>query len=106
MTGTSAPQEGYISVHMKVSGDWTKQFTKLLGCNWDKPVDNAPDGANQRVMLPTAAVKLPLVKFDGPFGAASEDFLHFETIILVGAGIGVTPMASILKYCWYALALN
>lgn len=34
---------------------------------------------------------------DGPFGSASEDFFKYETVLLVGAGIGVTPFASILK---------
>lgn len=34
---------------------------------------------------------------DGAYGAASEDFTDFNTLLLVGAGIGVTPFASILK---------
>ena len=34
---------------------------------------------------------------DGPFGSASEDVFGFRVMILVGAGIGVTPFASILK---------
>jgi NADPH oxidase 2 len=38
---------------------------------------------------------------DGPFGSASEDFQQYEVAILVGAGIGVTPFASILKSIWY-----
>jgi len=38
---------------------------------------------------------------DGPFGSASEDFQKYEVVILVGAGIGVTPFASILKSIWY-----
>jgi NADPH oxidase len=37
---------------------------------------------------------LPRVMVDGPFGSASEDFLKYETVLLVGAGIGVTPFAS------------
>ena len=40
---------------------------------------------------------------DGPFGSASEDFLNYETVLLVGAGIGVTPFASILKSIWYRM---
>jgi predicted ferric reductase len=31
---------------------------------------------------------------DGPFGTSSEEFLDYETVLLVGAGIGVTPFAS------------
>lgn len=42
-----------------------------------------------------------LVMIDGPFGSASEDFQKYEVVILVGAGIGVTPFASILKSIWY-----
>ncbi|KAG0014369.1 hypothetical protein BGZ80_010482 [Entomortierella chlamydospora] len=38
---------------------------------------------------------------DGPFGAASEDVFKFEVTVLVGAGIGVTPFASVLKSIWY-----
>src|ERR1700721_832754 len=44
---------------------------------------------------------LSLVMIDGPFGSASEDFQQYEVAILVGAGIGVTPFASILKSIWY-----
>lgn len=38
---------------------------------------------------------------DGPFGTASEDVFAYEVSMLVGAGIGVTPFASILKSIWY-----
>lgn len=38
---------------------------------------------------------------DGPFGTASEDVFSYETVMLVGAGIGVTPFASVLKSVWY-----
>lgn len=38
---------------------------------------------------------------DGPLGTASEDVFDYEVSMLVGAGIGVTPFASILKSIWY-----
>ena len=41
---------------------------------------------------------LPRVMVDGPFGSASEDFLNYETVLLVGAGIGVTPFASSVRF--------
>lgn len=41
------------------------------------------------------------VAVDGPFGTASEDVFRYEVVMLVGAGIGVTPFASILKSVWY-----
>ena len=34
---------------------------------------------------------------EGPFGAASEEIFEFNHVLLVAAGIGVTPFASILR---------
>jgi len=44
---------------------------------------------------------LPVVRIDGPYGAPAEDVFNVEIAVLVGAGIGVTPFASILKHIWY-----
>lgn len=41
--------------------------------------------------------RLPAVRIDGPYGAPAEDVFDSEAAVLVGAGIGVTPFASILK---------
>ena len=43
------------------------------------------------------------IAVDGPFGTASEDVFSHEVGLLVGAGIGVTPFASILKSVFYKL---
>jgi len=37
------------------------------------------------------------LRVDGPYGSSSEDVFGFRTIVCVGAGIGVTPFASILR---------
>ena len=34
---------------------------------------------------------------DGPYGAPTQDHKHFRNLVLVGAGIGLTPMVSVLK---------
>jgi len=39
----------------------------------------------------------PVIRVDGPYGSASEEVFDFNTLMLVGAGIGVTPFASILR---------
>lgn len=44
---------------------------------------------------------MPIVRIDGPFGAPSEDVFKSELAILVGAGVGISPFASILKHIWY-----
>ncbi|KAJ3189695.1 hypothetical protein HK101_008754 [Irineochytrium annulatum] len=92
-TLTSSPHEEFISIHIRVVGDWTTAFAKRLGCRFGEK-----DEAN---MAPPTS--LPLVMIDGPYGSASEDVFDYEAAVLVGAGIGVTPFASILKTIWYRI---
>jgi predicted ferric reductase len=108
-TLTSAPEEDYISVHIRVAGDFTRDLAKALGCDFDKKSDSSekekdPGGKVVGTSTnPPLNRVLPRVMVDGPFGSASEDFLKYETVLLVGAGIGVTPFASILKSIWYRM---
>ncbi|EIW79665.1 NADPH oxidase B [Coniophora puteana RWD-64-598 SS2] len=107
-TLTSAPEEDYISVHIRVAGDFTTALAKAVGCDFDskekvKEVDEAGGVVLGTNSNPPLNRVLPRVMVDGPFGSASEDFLNYETVLLVGAGIGVTPFASILKSVWYRM---
>uniref|UniRef100_A0A674BIG7 NADPH oxidase 1 n=1 Tax=Salmo trutta TaxID=8032 RepID=A0A674BIG7_SALTR len=81
-TMTSAPEEDFFSVHIRSVGDWTQKLISI--------VEQLPEGAQG-----------PKMGVDGPFGTASEDVFDYEVAMLVGAGIGVTPFASILKSIWY-----
>lgn len=112
-TLTSAPEEDYISIHIRMVGDFTKAVGKALGCEVDRPRGGTKD-ASQVVGVnksspdatsvdPALRRVLPRVYIDGPFGSASEDVFKYETAVLVGAGIGVTPFASILKSIWYRM---
>uniref|UniRef100_A0A8D3EBK8 NADPH oxidase 2 n=1 Tax=Scophthalmus maximus TaxID=52904 RepID=A0A8D3EBK8_SCOMX len=85
-TLTSAPEEDYFSAHIRIVGDWTQALYEACGGDKNETQD---------------AWKLPKVAIDGPFGTASEDVFGYEVVMLVGAGIGVTPFASILKSVWY-----
>jgi NADPH oxidase len=103
-TLTSAPEEDYISVHIRMVGNFTKAFGKALGCDIDKKGGRSEKGASKDITNELALRKiLPRVYIDGPFGSASEDVFKFEIAVLVGAGIGVTPFASILKSIWYRM---
>lgn len=111
-TLTSAPEEDYISVHIRCVGDFTKALAKALGCNFESGKGEKNDGstvigvnkqASDDDVDPTIRRILPRVYIDGPFGSASEDVFKYEIAILVGAGIGVTPFASILKSIWYRM---
>ncbi|XP_062997631.1 NADPH oxidase 1-like isoform X1 [Elgaria multicarinata webbii] len=81
-TLTSAPEEDFFSVHIRVAGDWTEALINTF--------------EQQNPMMPR-------INVDGPFGTASEDVFQYEVAMLVGAGIGVTPFASVLKSIWYKL---
>uniref|UniRef100_A0A674IHI8 NADPH oxidase 2 n=2 Tax=Terrapene triunguis TaxID=2587831 RepID=A0A674IHI8_9SAUR len=85
-TLTSAPEEDYFSIHIRIVGDWTEGLSDACGCDKQEFQE---------------AWKLPKILVDGPFGTASEDVFSYETVMLVGAGIGVTPFASVLKSVWY-----
>ena len=49
---------------------------------------------NPKVMGPNGQ---PLFRVDAPHGAPSQHTFQYKTCVLVGAGIGVTPCASIMK---------
>ncbi|KAJ7171086.1 NADPH oxidase B [Mycena filopes] len=109
-TLTSAPEEDYISVHIRVVGDFTKALSRAVGCDFEsaralKGAAAAPKEGKvvNAITNPSVNRVLPRIMIDGPFGSSSEDFLNYETVMLVGAGIGVTPFASILKSIWYRM---
>jgi predicted ferric reductase len=79
-TLTSAPEEDYLSVHIRVVGDFTISLAKTLGCDFpdqkndeknDAPLGGKVIGTNSN---PPLNRTLPRVMVDGPFGSASEDF--------------------------------
>uniref|UniRef100_A0A8C8VQW6 NADPH oxidase 3 n=1 Tax=Pelusios castaneus TaxID=367368 RepID=A0A8C8VQW6_9SAUR len=85
-TLTSAPEEEFFSVHIRVAGDWTGALFKACGA--EGSVFQEP-------------WKLPRLAVDGPFGAATTDVFNYRVSVCIAAGIGVTPFASILKSIWF-----
>lgn len=71
-TITSAPDDPHLSIHIRTSGDWTSNLAK------------------------EASIKE--IHLDGPYGSCAEDIFDYQHVILIGAGIGVTPYASILSH--------
>jgi NADPH oxidase 2 len=81
-------------------------LAKSLGCDFSKKNDKAGavvKSIDEEGVDPSLRRVLPRVYVDGPFGSASEDVFKFEVAVLCGAGIGVTPFASILKSIWYRM---
>ncbi|ESW09824.1 hypothetical protein PHAVU_009G159200 [Phaseolus vulgaris] len=95
---TSAPGDDYLSVHIRTLGDWTRSL-KVKFSECCQPPDNGKSGLLRADNLqgdgsPSA---LPKVMIDGPYGAPAQDYKQYEVVLLVGLGIGATPMISIVK---------
>ncbi|TVU24473.1 hypothetical protein EJB05_26914, partial [Eragrostis curvula] len=41
--------------------------------------------------------RYPRVLIDGPYGAPAQDYKQYDIVLLVGLGIGATPLISIIK---------
>ncbi|KAF9270150.1 NADPH oxidase [Marasmius fiardii PR-910] len=112
-TITSAPEDPYVSIHIRQVGDWTRALGDRLGVG-----PNVVANMTQAAMKGTekdekslkgdfveldssSGISLPHIRIDGPYGAPAEDVFDCEVAVLIGAGIGVTPFASILKHIWY-----
>jgi respiratory burst oxidase len=65
--------EGFIELHIKCTGGWTERLRQL-----------AYEQALQRVYL------------SGPFGAPAQRYSDYRQAIMIGCGIGITPMSAIL----------
>lgn len=66
--------EGFIELHIKCAGGWTERLSRL-----------AYEQALQRVYL------------SGPFGAPAQRYCDYRQAIMIGCGIGITPMSAILQ---------
>ncbi|XP_013623768.1 PREDICTED: respiratory burst oxidase homolog protein A-like [Brassica oleracea var. oleracea] len=93
---TSAPGDDYLSVHIRGLGDWTNKlrskFSEVCAAPTDENRLNSGDLRNGN-----SYPYWPKLVIDGPYGAPSQDYKNFEVVLLVGLGIGATPMISIIK---------
>ena len=49
---------------------------------------------------------IPKIRIQGPFGGGNQDWYKFEVAVMIGAGIGVTPYASILNDLVFGTSTN
>lgn len=107
-TLTSAPEEDYISVHIRVVGDFTGALAKALGCDFEDK--KGEKGGDSRVVgtaaNPPINRPMPRVMVDGPFGSASEDFLKVRAhYVRQKNPVLIPPHLSTKPYCSLVLGL-
>jgi Ca2+-binding EF-hand superfamily protein/ferredoxin-NADP reductase len=78
-TISSAPERETLTVHVRSLGNWTGALRRGVQSG------NAP----------------PLAFVDGPYGTPSAHIFESRFAVLIGAGIGVTPFASVLESLVY-----
>ena len=74
-TISSAPEHGHLSLHVRALGNWSRALRRL-----------AESGSAQDLTC----------NIDGPYGSPSGHIFRSRVAVLIGAGIGVTPFASVL----------
>lgn len=94
---TSAPDDPFLSVHIRTLGDWTTEMRKIfsdsLGGKTRLQAINDYGLSGELTLAP----RFPKLYIDGPYGAPAQDYLKYDVLLLVGLGIGATPFISILK---------
>ena len=103
-TLTSTPDDDYIEFHFAPVGDWTTSVQEYLAEQLAKGKENSDEeedivGNNESALTAASPLSLNLqFKVDGPIGASSQGFADYPMVVLIGAGIGITPMVSVVRY--------
>mmetsp|Transcript_43669 Transcript_43669/g.103058 ORF Transcript_43669/g.103058 Transcript_43669/m.103058 type:complete len:951 (+) Transcript_43669:101-2953(+) len=75
---SSAPDDDCVTLHIRKLGDWTGALYSIA------------EGHDSSKTLPS-------IFLDGPYGAPAVGTSSYEVLMLIGAGIGVTPFAAVVK---------
>ena len=108
-------KHGFVSVHIRrIPGGWTEQLMLYFGqlargtpilkngkvVSYEaydfKPQKYDKNGRLIQGMY-TGPDGLPLIKIDGPHSAPAQHYSHYKAVMMIGAGIGLTPCASVLR---------
>ncbi|WP_266217681.1 EF-hand domain-containing protein [Paraliomyxa miuraensis] len=100
-TLTSAPEDPHrLSVHVRSLGNWTAAVHEYFL----PPGATVPRGTRTIRRKRQLPADRPLegipVFVDGPYGTPSSSMLQCRHVVMIGAGIGVTPFASVLQSIW------
>ena len=77
---TSRPNEDSFTVHVRIVGDWTRKLFAICEAGG----------------FEVEKCRLKLV-CDGPYKSPTSNVVRYETVVCIGANIGVTPFVSMLK---------
>ncbi|MDY6803201.1 MAG: ferric reductase-like transmembrane domain-containing protein [Cyanobacteriota bacterium] len=91
-TISSAPEmPDILTLHIRAAGSWTGKLYELFRERREEWIRSPNSNADSGVT----------VYLDGPYGTPSVHIFECEYVMLIAAGIGVTPFASILRSILY-----
>ncbi|XP_010259644.1 PREDICTED: respiratory burst oxidase homolog protein B-like [Nelumbo nucifera] len=94
---TSAPGDDYLSIHIRTLGDWTSQLKAVFAQVCQPPTEDQSGLLRADIKTGSNPPRLPRLLIDGPYGAPAQDYKEYDVLLLVGLGIGATPLISIVK---------
>ncbi|KAL1558093.1 NAD(P)H oxidase (H2O2-forming) [Salvia divinorum] len=97
---TSAPDDDYLSVHVRTLGDWTTEIKNRFekACEPQSGKQSRGDLVRMETKAYTETPQeFPRIVVRGPYGAPAQDYKKYDILLLVGLGIGATPFISIIK---------
>jgi len=75
-TLSSAPERSQLTIHVRALGNWSNALRRHVEQEPERPLS---------------------AYIDGPYGSPSAQIFESRFAVLIGAGIGVTPFASVLE---------
>jgi len=97
-TLTSAPEDPHrLSVHVRSLGNWTGTVHDYFAPAGATPPPAERPRRRRRPLAPDRPRQGLQVFVDGPYGTPSSSMLEQRHVVMIGAGIGVTPFASVLQ---------
>ncbi|KAL2336628.1 hypothetical protein Fmac_011074 [Flemingia macrophylla] len=102
---TSAPGDDYLSVHVRTLGDWTTELKNTFKKACEPHSTQTRRGlsrletraATSGYEHSKSSVRYPKILIKGPYGAPAQNYKNYDVLLLIGLGIGATPMISIIK---------
>jgi NADPH oxidase 5 len=85
-TISSAPEADQLTLHVRSLGNWTSALRRRVEADESPSVAGAAAGASEMI-----------IHIDGPYGSPTAHIYESRFAVFIGAGIGVTPFASILE---------
>ena len=96
-TLTSAPHDDFLGLQIRAAGDWTGALYDFVEEAIQSQQRTDGKSADLEAQEGISEFEFPTIHVDGPYGAPTQEWQNYSSVVMIGAGIGVTPCASVLR---------